>query len=62
MRLALEPSKGQTIISGLKVQRIQRLQGDESAEFSWLIFGKGPTVISAGAANVGIITISAELK
>jgi hypothetical protein len=62
MRLNLEPSKGQTIISGLKVQRIQRLQGDESAEFSWLISGKGRTVISAGAANVGIVTTSAELK
>ncbi len=62
MRLAIEPSKGQTIISGLKVQRIERLQGDESAEFSWLISGKGPTVISAGAANVGMITTSAELK
>ena len=62
MGLALELSKGQTIISGLKVQRIQRLQGNESAEFSWLISGKGRTVISAGAANVGTVTTSAELK
>jgi len=62
MRLAIEPSKGQTIISGLKVQRIERLQGDESAEFSWLISGKGPAAISAGAANVGMITTSVELK
>ncbi len=62
MRLSLEPSKGQTILSGLKVQRIQRLQGDESAEFSWLISGKGRTAISAGAANVGTVITSAELK
>ncbi len=62
MRLAIEPSKGQTIISGLKVQRIERLQGDESAEFSWLISGKGSAAISAGAANVGMITTSVELK
>jgi hypothetical protein len=62
MRLTLEPSKGQTIISGLKVQRIQRLQGDESAEFSWLIYGKGRTVISAGAANVGLVSTSVEFK
>lgn len=62
MRLSLEPSKGQTILSGLKVQRIQRLQGDESAEFSWLISGKGRAVISAGAANVGTVSTSAELK
>jgi hypothetical protein len=62
MRLALEPSKGQTILSGLKVQRIQRLQGDESAEFSWLISGKGRVGITAGSANVGQVTTSFELK
>jgi hypothetical protein len=62
MRLSIEPSGGQTILSGLKVQRIQRLQGDESAEFSWLISGKGRTGINAGAANVGQVTTSVELK
>jgi hypothetical protein len=62
MRLSIEPSGGQTILSGLKVQRIQRLQGDESAEFSWLISGKGRTRINAGAANVGQVTTSVELK
>jgi hypothetical protein len=62
MRLAVEPSGAQTILSGLKVQRIQRLQGGESAEFSWLISGKGRIGISAGAANVGQVTTSVELK
>jgi len=62
MRLTLEPSKGQTILSGLKVQRIQRLQGDESTEFSWLLSGKGRTGISAGAANVGLVSTSVEFK
>ncbi|MCX6261166.1 MAG: M14 family metallopeptidase [Bacteroidia bacterium] len=62
MRLSIEPSGGQTILSGLNVQRIQRLQGDESAEFSWLISGKGRTGINAGAANVGQVTTSIELK
>lgn len=62
MRLTLEPSKDQTILSGLKVQRIQRLQGDESAEFSWLISGKGRAGITAGAANVGQVSTSVELK
>ncbi len=62
MRLTLEPSKDQTILSGLKVQRINRLQGDESAEFSWLISGKGRTVVTAGAANVGQVTTTIELK
>lgn len=62
MRLVIEPSAKQTILSGSKVQRIQRLQGDESAEFSWLISGKGKIAISAGAANVGEASTSVELK
>ena len=62
MRLILEPSKGQTILSGTKVQRIQRLQGDESAEFSWLISGKGRVEINAGSVNVVQATLSLELK
>jgi hypothetical protein len=62
MRIALNPSKGQEIQSGLKVQRIQRLQGDESAEFSWLISGKGPVSITAGSANVGNINTMVDLK
>ncbi len=62
MRLSVEPSGGQTILSGLKVQRVQRLQGDESAEFSWLISGKGRVGINAGAANVGQVITSIELK
>jgi len=62
MRLTLEPANGQTILSGLRVQRIRRLQGDESAEFSWLISGKGRAVVSAGAANTGMVTTSVELK
>jgi hypothetical protein len=62
MRLILEPSKGQTILSGTKVQRIQRLQGDESAEFSWLISGKGWVEINAGSVNVVQATLSLELK
>ena len=39
-----------------------RLQGNESAEFSWLISGKGKIGISAGSANIGEITTSVELK
>lgn len=62
MRLSVEPSGDQTILSGLKVQRVQRLQGDETAQFSWLISGKGRVGISAGAANVGQITASIDLK
>ena len=41
MRISLAPAKGQVILSGEKVQRINRLEGDSSAEYSWLITGKG---------------------
>lgn len=62
MRISLEPSKSQAILSGLKVQRINRLPGDESAEFSWLISGKGRVDITAGAANVGTVKTSVEIN
>ncbi len=62
MRLALEPAKGQEILSGRKVQRISRLTGGESAEFSWLVRGKGPLEITAGAVNTGIITSTINLR
>ncbi|HLN54481.1 MAG TPA: M14 family metallopeptidase [Bacteroidales bacterium] len=62
MRLSVETQKGQEIISGLKVQRISRLEGGQSAEFSWLIKGKGPVKITAGAVNTGIITSTADLR
>jgi len=44
------------------VQRIQRLEGDKSAEFSWLVSGKGIIKCTAGALNVGTIATSLELK
>lgn len=62
MRITLDPANGQNILSGLKVQRIQRLEGDKSQEYSWLISGKGPLKIMAGALNVGTITTTLELK
>jgi hypothetical protein len=62
MRISLEPAAGQTILSGQRVQRIQRLEGDKSAEFSWLFSGKGTIKCTAGALNVGTITTSFDLK
>jgi hypothetical protein len=62
MRISLEPAAGQTFLSGQKVQRIQRLEGDKSAEFSWLVSGKGMIKCTAGALNVGTIATSLELK
>jgi len=62
MRITVEPSKGQTILSGQKVQRIPRLGGDQSEEFSWLISGKGNVTIRAGAINTGTITETINLR
>lgn len=62
MRITLEPEKGQSFLSGQKTQRIQRLESDQSAEFSWLISGSGTIKITAGALNVGTIITSLELK
>jgi hypothetical protein len=62
MRITVEPGSSQSLVSGQKVQRIQRLEGDKSAEFSWLISGKGTVKVTAGALNVGTITTSMELK
>jgi hypothetical protein len=62
MRITAETGSGQYIISGQKVQRIQRLEGDKSAEYSWLISGKGSVKITAGALNAGTITTSLDLK
>lgn len=62
MRISAEPAKGQTIISGQKVQRIQRLEGNSTAEYSWLVSGKGRFTVTAGALNTGTITTSFDLK
>ena len=62
MRISFEPGKEQTFLSGQKVQRIQRLEGDKSAEFSWLVSGKGTVKITAGAINTGSITTTLDLK
>jgi len=62
MRLSLEPAKGQTLLSGVKVQRINRLEGDASSECSWLISGKGSVKVTAGAINTGTISSTIELK
>jgi hypothetical protein len=62
MRITVFPGNSQQILSGQKVQRIQRLEGDKSTVYSWLISGAGTVKITAGALNVGTITTSLELK
>lgn len=62
MRISLEPQAGQGLLSGQKVQRIDPLDGDQSADFTWLINGKGSVILSAGALNTGIIATTIDLK
>ncbi len=62
MRLNLEMGKGLSLLSGQKVQRIPRLTGNGTAEYSWLIMGKGEINISAGAVNTGFVKTAIELK
>ena len=62
MRITAEPSPGQEILSGRKVQAITRLEGGGSSEFSWLISGRGKVRITAGAVNTGSAVTDVELK
>ena len=62
MRISLFPASGQTLLSGKKVQIINRLEGDKSAEFSWLVSDKGSVKLTAGALNTGTISSTIDLK
>lgn len=62
MRIALDPSEGQKIISGQKIQKVERMEGGKSAKFSWLISGSGSLRITAGALNTGTVSTQVELK
>jgi len=62
MRISVVTNKSQKFLSGNKVQSIPRLEGDCLAEFSWLILGKGPVKITAGAINTGTINTTLDLK
>ena len=62
MRIKLESQASQNLLSGLKVQKIDALDGDQSAEFNWLINGRGSVSITAGALNTGIVTTTIDLK
>jgi hypothetical protein len=62
MRISLEPQTGQSLLSGLKVQRVDPLDGDQLKEFSWLINGKGSLKITAGALNTGTVNTTVDLN
>jgi len=62
MRLSIETDKGLTILSGQKVQRIPRLEGNKTAEYSWLLMGKGNAKVTAGAVNTGFTSTTIVIK
>jgi hypothetical protein len=62
MRISLEPAITQSIVSGQKIQKVERLEGGQSAEFSWLISGKGLLKVTAGALNTGTVSTIIELR
>lgn len=62
MRITIEAGEGQGILSGQKVWRVPRLEGNQSAEFSWLISGKGTVKLTAGALNTGFISTLLKLE
>ena len=62
MRISIETGKGQVLLSGDRVARIERLEGDRSASYSWLVSGKGQVKITAGALNTGTIISDIDLK
>ena len=54
VKVLLETNDGQTILSGKKIQLIDRIDGDQSVKVSWLIKGKGSVKIIAGAQKATI--------
>ncbi|MFW5877586.1 MAG: M14 family metallopeptidase [bacterium] len=62
MKVELSSDSDFELISGRKIEITERLRGDESREYSWLIHGKGDFTISAGAVNCGIDRISFSIK
>jgi hypothetical protein len=61
-RVTITLDEKQTLISGNKVVQLARLEGNKSAEYSWLIRGKGSISVKAGDINCGIATVKADLK
>jgi hypothetical protein len=60
INVKLVTEKGQSIISGKKIQLLNALEGYGSRELSWLVKGAGNAVLEAGSPTTGSkkITIS----
>lgn len=62
IKVELDLDNGQEIVSGRKIQLMDKLEGDESQTMTWLIKGKGSVKISAGVAHAGNDEITVNLK
>lgn len=62
IRIEIRSDSDFSLISGKKIYFIDRIPGDGSEEYSWLISGKGNFTISAGAAHTNNATISFNIK
>ena len=62
LKVELKSDSDFSLASGKKIIIADRLRGDESREYSWLIMGRGDFSISAGAVNCGMDEISFTLR
>lgn len=62
MRVELKSESDFSLASGKRIIIADRLKGNESREYSWLIMGMGDFTISAGAVNCGMDEISFTLR
>jgi hypothetical protein len=62
MRVELQSGSDFSLASGNKIIVADRLKGDESREYSWLIMGEGEFTVTAGAVNCGMDEISFTLR
>ncbi|MEA1887726.1 MAG: M14 family metallopeptidase [Bacteroidota bacterium] len=62
IKLELKSDSDFQLLSGKKIIMDERLKGDESREYNWLISGKGDFIISAGAVNCGMDEINFTIR
>lgn len=62
IKVAINLTKNQTLISGKKITLVNSINGDDSIQFTWLIKGKGTVRLEAGTSHTGIDTTTVQLK
>jgi hypothetical protein len=62
IKVELKLANGQEVISGRRISTIDKLDGDASQQFTWLVKGKGSVEIEAGAPHAGTSKTTVNLK